>query len=263
MTAKTASDYPVTFAFKEQDGYYYGPNGIVGLYHHGEDRAMSIGVPVVVAGATIGKSGNTGQSGGPHVHIDKRKAGTLTSFRANFVNPKGWVNIKKATVTFAGNAGSAGNMIALKDGIYEYRFLHLDKINVKVGQVIKEKNMATILTRALVKKEYLANRGTAPNEKDYKAWTGKPFESLSFAFAKENANVRTAQKQLRNALIKTREQVKELSARPTKAELQKLNDTLKKAEDKLNAYNTDDKLTITRSAWGGLFDLVKSFLRKG
>lgn len=43
------------------------------------------------------------------------------------------------TVIFAGNAGTAGNMVMIKSpqGQYEHRFMHLDSVKVKVGQTVE------------------------------------------------------------------------------------------------------------------------------
>lgn len=132
----SASKHPITFGFRAKDGYYYGPNGVVAPFHHGEDRAMPEGVPVVVAGVTMALSGNTGATSGPHLHTDKRPIGSSVANRYAFVNPADWVSLKRAKVVHAGYAGTAGHMVSLQSNGYEYRFLHLSKINVKVGQTI-------------------------------------------------------------------------------------------------------------------------------
>ena len=138
---KTAIDYPITFKFGGVWYPYYtktpNPDRLY-TSHHGEDRGMPTGTQVVVSGKTIGLSGNTGLSAAPHLHVDEKKIGANPAVRANFKNPNGWSTIT-GKVVFAGSAGTAGNMITIHtDKGLEYRFLHLSKINVKVGDKIGE-----------------------------------------------------------------------------------------------------------------------------
>lgn len=133
---KDASQYPVTFAYGAQDGEFYGPNGSVGPYHRGDDRAMPAGTPVPVNGHQIGKSGSGGS--GPHLHIGRWVNGQDT-------NPRGQgFSLDGAVVTRVKyNDGLNGNWVGIRssDGA-EWQYLHLSEINVKVGQEIS--NMSVI-----------------------------------------------------------------------------------------------------------------------
>jgi len=129
--SKYAHEYDVTFPFKAKDGYYYGENGKIGPYHHGEDLDMPVGIPVKVLNTVIGYSGNTGESSGPHLHVDRMRNG-------KWVKPGKWWNTN-GEVTYSGWLGSAGMVVIIKadDGSI-YRFLHLSKLKVKRGKKIKD-----------------------------------------------------------------------------------------------------------------------------
>lgn len=126
---KPCNDYPVTFAYKAQDGKYYGPNGSVGLYHRGEDRACPTGSPIIVQGVTIGLVGATGLASGPHLHFQCMN-GTTDKDPA----PYRWAG---GTVTTAGWHTQFGNQVRIThaDGMVMI-YAHLSKINVTVGQKI-------------------------------------------------------------------------------------------------------------------------------
>ena len=127
---KPLNEYPVTFAYKAQDGKYYGTNGSVGLYHRGEDRKAPLGTPIIVQGVTIGEVGKSGLASGYHCHFQCMVGGNDVSpvpyrftggkvVRADFHTQFGYhVRIQHADGTI---------MI----------YAHLSKINVSVGQVIK------------------------------------------------------------------------------------------------------------------------------
>lgn len=129
-----AHQYPVTFAYKAQDGYYYGPNGIAGKYHRGNDRPTPTGTPIVISGITIGLTGATGIVSGPHLHTQACTAG---SNYANDLDPS-IAEFKNGTVVKAGYHSQFGNHIVIRVGGVDITYAHLSKINVQVGQVIGE-----------------------------------------------------------------------------------------------------------------------------
>ena len=136
---KPCNDYPVTFAYKAQDGKYYGPSGSVGPYHRGEDRACPAGSPIIVQGTTIGLVGATGLASGPHLHFQCMRGSSDVS-----PVPYRWAS---GRVTTAGWHSQFGNQIRIThaDGTVMI-YAHLSKINVSVGQILSPTggNMAGI-----------------------------------------------------------------------------------------------------------------------
>lgn len=131
----TASDYKITNP--------YNPP-----IHNGVDRAMPIGVPIVINSVVVAYSGNTGKSTGPHVHS---QAGTDAACQ-NVVDPRPY-EFKPGTVTAirttdpykpGQKGGEWGRYITIKTLSGKYiTYAHLSQVNVKVGQVIEEDDVIT------------------------------------------------------------------------------------------------------------------------
>lgn len=132
--AKSAKDYDVSFGYKAQDGYYYGPDGIVGPYHRGNDRPTPVGTPIKIAGKTIGLTGVSGITSGPHLHTQACTAG---SNYANDINPTPY-EFKPGTVVKAGAHPQFGNYIVIRVGKADLTYAHLSVINVKAGDKIEQ-----------------------------------------------------------------------------------------------------------------------------
>lgn len=126
----TAKDYPVTFGYKEQDGYWYGPNGIIGRYHLGNDRATYIGVPLDIAGEVIGKTGATGETGGPHLHTQAWTGNVL-----NTQDPTPF-EFKPGLVVDVGYASQWGKYITVEVNGVNITYAHLSEVYVETGHVI-------------------------------------------------------------------------------------------------------------------------------
>lgn len=138
-----AQDYPVTFGYKAQDGYYYGPNGLVGPYHRGNDREMPMRTPIIVNGVRLGLSGNKEYNPsytiGPHLHTGAYRG-------AQDIDPTPYeFNAVGAKVIKAGYLGqNEGDGVVLQgtDGINRW-YLHMDRVDATIGQVIGGQDVAT------------------------------------------------------------------------------------------------------------------------
>jgi hypothetical protein len=123
-------DYRVQFVY----GYSkaYGSK-----FHTGEDRPAPRGTPVTVNGVTIGLVGTTGYSTGYHLHVGKWGGG------GHYPPNGGGATLSNAKVTEIDTAGKTpnGRFVRVQSGNYSWVYLHLDKVLVKVGQVLKGEEM--------------------------------------------------------------------------------------------------------------------------
>lgn len=160
-----ASDYPITFGYGATDGYYYGPNGIIGAYHRGDDRAMPDGTPVVVNGVVIGLSNNTGASSGPHLHIGRFVNGKDT-------NPNGGgFEFDSAVVTEVNQDSVNGKYVRIKADGASWIYLHLLEQRVTVGQVLKGGDMPT---PEFIRAAYDVVLREVPSDEQVNAQMGQP-----------------------------------------------------------------------------------------
>lgn len=130
---RDASTYPVTFPY----GATSPPYGTASMpYHRGDDRAMPTGTPVIVNGVTIGLSGSTGASTGPHLHIGQFVGGQDK-------NPLGQgFTLDNATVTEIGSDATNGNFVRVHGSGVDWVYLHLSNNKlVKVGDKLQGGNM--------------------------------------------------------------------------------------------------------------------------
>ncbi len=175
--AKTADQYPITTSYGCIRGYPLNPCKPGYGLHRGQDRAMPIGTEVKVNGRSIGKSGNTGASTGPHLHTGRFINGQHT-------NPGGGgFNISGAVVRDTGYNATNGNYVRVNDADGSYWvFLHLSEILCKAGDKL-EGSMSTIATKQIV--DSLAHAyldDSVDNNPGLNFYIGQPVENVIQAF---------------------------------------------------------------------------------
>lgn len=155
-------DYPITFPYGATSAPYSSTNP-----HKGEDRAAPKGTQVPVNGVLIGTVGTTGFSTGNHLHVQKFSLAT-----GNRVHPRGGgKTLPNAVVTHVDTEGATGKgkFVRVRSGSYDWEYLHLDTIKVKVGEKLGEdmttKSTAIMLVRTLTHEHN-------PPEKVWKNWVG-------------------------------------------------------------------------------------------
>lgn len=155
---KDASQYPITTPFGQVPGYELN-NG----FHRGEDRAMPTGTPIMVNGVTIGLSGNTGASTGPHLHIGKWNGGTVLPPNG------GGFSFANAVVIDVGYDTTNGNYVKLQADGYQWVYLHESQVLAIKGQSLKGAPMAAsqdIADETVIRLMYDVglNRDVTPDE---------------------------------------------------------------------------------------------------
>lgn len=184
----TAQDYPVTLSFGATPYPYTATKK-----HEGTDYGCPVGTPVVVSGVTIGLSGNTGTTTGPHLHVALYREGQHGGGIYNSVTNRTYFNPTDAfsitgTVVFAGDNGSAGKEVTIRgDNGNFYRYLHLSEIKVTKGQVIG-------MTDKAIKYAFKAMVDREPTAGDYEYWRVRTPEQLNETLynSKENDAMRKA-----------------------------------------------------------------------
>lgn len=158
---KTAAEYPVSFPYGATTAPYSAAHP-----HQGQDRAMPTGTPVVVNGVTIGLSGTTGKSTGPHLHVQKVQKNQV-------VNPNGGgFDLPTPIAVYdVGNRSDIGNYVRIKDASGAgWSYFHLSQINVGKGilggmdDVNKLKEIASARLDQL--RRLMAAGGVDPNKNE-------------------------------------------------------------------------------------------------
>ena len=176
-----ALDYRIGFGFKGQDGQFYGPTGSIGLFHLGNDYYSPLNEPVLLQNTQLGLSGNTGNVGGPHVHVAKWKPGNVpggyyvAKYDRTYFDPSDVKGIT-GTVSETGRGTDSGYFVrvAANNG-YTYEFFHLNRIDVKVGDIIGDETMKEDGVRLMIRGatgQDLPFGNREIYEKEVKNWIG-------------------------------------------------------------------------------------------
>lgn len=123
--------YPVTTPFGQVPGYPLN-NG----FHNGIDYGYPMGTPVIVNGVTIGLSNNTGASTGPHLHVGRFVNGQVTDPGVG-----NGFQFNSAVVFDTGSDATNGNYVRITGDGALWNYLHLEKILVGKGQILKGGDM--------------------------------------------------------------------------------------------------------------------------
>lgn len=173
--AKTAQDYPITFGYLATTKVNGKP-----YLHRGTDRGCPIGIPIVIGGTIIGLTGNTGLTTGAHLHL---QAGTDPECQ-NIVNPEPYA-FQPGVVTAVRTTDTKqwGKFITLKVGNRYITYAHLDRVDVKVGDVVGGQVKGTQGGDVSTTGEYEFNKfwlslfgpmeRNQPTANDRKRWIGK------------------------------------------------------------------------------------------
>ena len=126
-------DFPVTTPFGWVPGYPLN-NG----YHNGIDYGCPVGTTVIVNGVTIGLTGNTGSSTGPHCHVGRWVGGKATDPGVG-----GGFTFQSAVVTEINEDNVNGKYVRVQGDGASWVYLHLSNNQlVSVGQELEGGEMA-------------------------------------------------------------------------------------------------------------------------
>ncbi len=150
----TAQDYPVTTPYGQVAGY-----PLNGGFHRGIDYGCPVGTPVVVNGVTIGLSGNTGATTGPHLHV-----GRWVDVQPSDPGVKGGFTFKSAVVAQVGHDAVDGNFVRVQADGASWVYLHLSKQLVTVGQELKGDDMSDIADHDFVADACVLGMNLQPEE---------------------------------------------------------------------------------------------------
>lgn len=150
----TAKDYPITFPYGATSPPYSATHP-----HSGEDRKMPVGTPVEVSGVVIGLSGNTGQSTGAHLHVQKRINDIIT-------HPLGSGFDVVGTVVETGENDEIGKFVRIQAGSQKWSYFHLSEIRVNEGDIIKKKEETVMFNEGNVRYWFTYFVGREANAND-------------------------------------------------------------------------------------------------
>lgn len=258
----SASNYPITFGYRAQDGRYYGPSGSVGLYHRGNDRPCPTGTPIIIGSTTIGLTGASGLASGPHLHTQAMTTGTNTDY-----NPAPY-EFKFGRVVRAGWHTQFGNHIRIlvQGTNVECTYAHLSKINVSVGQVISAPQGGNLMfnTDAEVQEAYLLLRGNPGTAGERSGWIGQSKQRFFQVGKPEADNYRTERDQLRQQVTNITNALNAEIAKPPKEVVKEVVKIVEKVVEVPveTPINPDSIVLDKNTTWSWLSKLLSIF-KKG
>lgn len=152
--------------------YPYGFSKEYGTtFHTGEDWTVTdfrTDVPVTVNGHVIGIAGTTGRSTGLHLHVGKWAG-------AKHYPPLGGGKTlgNDAVVTQVDTVGKTdnGKFVRINSGGFDWVYLHLDSVNVKVGDKLQRK-VDDMVDEEDVYRKFQAFRGRQPSQAEVDKFAG-------------------------------------------------------------------------------------------
>ena len=161
------ADYPISFPFGATSAPYSTAHP-----HRGDDRAAPINTPIIVKGTTIGFVGLTGNTTGPHCHIQEWKT-TKDNVRKPQNAFKGGTVIEVDSAGTSGD-GSFGKYVTIQssDG-WNDSYCHMSSVSVKVGDVIKENIMTKNEAYTVVDGYYQWGTGKKPTPDQSEYWASR------------------------------------------------------------------------------------------
>lgn len=230
----TIQDYRISFPYGATSAPYSPTRP-----HRGNDRAAPAGTPVVVAGVQIGTVGMTGLATGNHLHT---QAGTDIGCQ-NTVNPTPY-EFKAGTVVNTGKGTQWGNFVTIQVGNMYIAYCHLNSISVSKGHVIKEANMPAKIdlgTARILSEKILGRDGgvvhSGGTDGDLNAHhVGRDLDAsyIRQLWTSEEAAAASRLAGVKDEFYRTyKDQIAELSTRPTKAQLEALGQALQAEQAKV------------------------------
>lgn len=170
-------DFPITTSYGWVKGYplHLDPVNHPGYgFHQGIDYGCPSGTPVIINGVTIGLSGSTGYSSGPHCHVGKWSGGQVLDPGVG-----NGFSFQSAIVTQVDEDNSDGKFVRVQGDGFSWVYCHLsDNSKVKVGQILKGEEVADIIDENLSKilqHGILARNGVAGRTYSLDGSTGTPW----------------------------------------------------------------------------------------
>jgi hypothetical protein len=227
---------------------------------------MPTGTPVVVNGLTLGLSGSTGDSTGPHLHIGKFSNGQA-------VNPgtEGFNLDAGAYVWDTGSDASDGNFVRVYSAGYIYCYLHLSQINVTSNQPVVGQPGRGAVEQETVMNEYESkNRWRTTlfrepeNDQVWRPWVGHRVQDwddqvrASQEWLTNNHILKVAYPAAKKALAETQAALENAKNRPPQIVVDQAAVIVSKCNDELANVGQPDPPDWLTKLLAGWLDKVKS-----